>query len=69
LPALPIVAATWRSIKGRKIGYSSDLDEFPVVPEVGDAIDKAVEAFAAAGATIERVKLGLKRSQQREKYK
>ena len=57
------VAATRRSIKGWKIAYSPDLDVYAVEPAVRTAIDKAVEAFAEAGATVERVKLGLKRSQ------
>ncbi len=56
------LAATRRSIKGWKIAYSPDLDVYPVVPEIRAAVDKAVEAFAAAGATVERVKLGIKRT-------
>ena len=58
------VAATRRSIKGWKIAYSPDLDVYPVAPEVRAVVDKAVEVFADAGATIERVKLGLKRNQR-----
>jgi amidase len=58
------VAATRRSIRGWKIAYSPDLDVFPVAPEVRAVVDKAVEVFAAAGATVEHVKLGLKRSQR-----
>ncbi|HEY1719830.1 MAG TPA: amidase [Magnetospirillaceae bacterium] len=57
------VAATRRSIKGWKIAYSPDLDIYPVAAEVRATMDKAVEAFAEAGATVERVKLGLKRTQ------
>jgi Asp-tRNA(Asn)/Glu-tRNA(Gln) amidotransferase A subunit family amidase len=57
------VAATRRSIKGWKIAYSPDLDVYPVAPEVRAVVDKAVEVFADAGATVERVKLGLKRNQ------
>src|SRR5271169_2042818 len=57
------VAATRRSIKGWKIAYSPDLDVYSVAPEVRAVVDKAVEVFADAGATVERVKLGLKRSQ------
>lgn len=58
------LAATRRSIKGWKIAYSPDLDIFPVAPEVRAIVDRAVEAFVEAGATVERVKLGLKRSQR-----
>jgi amidase/aspartyl-tRNA(Asn)/glutamyl-tRNA(Gln) amidotransferase subunit A len=58
------MAATRRSIRGWKIAYSPDLDVYPVAPEVRATVDKAVEAFAEAGATVERVKLGLKRSQR-----
>jgi amidase len=58
------VAATRRSIKGWKIAYSPDLDVYPVAPEVRSVVDQAVEVFADAGATVERVKLGLKRSQR-----
>jgi amidase/aspartyl-tRNA(Asn)/glutamyl-tRNA(Gln) amidotransferase subunit A len=57
------LAATRRSIKGWKIAYSPDLDVYPVEDAVRATVDKAVEAFAEAGATVERVKLGLKRSQ------
>lgn len=58
------LAATRRSIKGWKIAYSPDLDIYPVEAEVRAVVDKAVEVFAAAGATVERVKLGLKRTQR-----
>jgi amidase/aspartyl-tRNA(Asn)/glutamyl-tRNA(Gln) amidotransferase subunit A len=56
------LAATRRSIKGWKIAYSPDLDVYPVVSEIRAAVDKAVAAFAEAGATVERVKLGIKRT-------
>ena len=58
------VAATYRSIKGWRIAYSPDYDVFPIAAEVRTAIDKAVAAFAEAGAIVETVKLGLKRSQR-----
>lgn len=58
------VAATRRSIKGWRIAYSPDLDVYQVAPEVRAVVDRAVEAFAEAGATVERVKLGIKRSQR-----
>lgn len=57
------VAATRRSIKGWRIAYSPDLDVYQVAPEVRATVDKAVEAFAEAGAVVERVTLGIKRTQ------
>ena len=36
----------------------------PVDPEVRAVVDEAVEVFAEAGATVEEVKLGLKRNQR-----
>jgi amidase/aspartyl-tRNA(Asn)/glutamyl-tRNA(Gln) amidotransferase subunit A len=58
------VAATRRSIKGWKIAYSPDLDVYQIAPEVRAVVDKAVEAFVEAGASVERVNLGIKRSQR-----
>jgi amidase len=58
------VAATRRSIRGWKIAYSPDLDVFPVASEVRDAVDQAVAAFAEAGASVEQIKLGIKRTQR-----
>ena len=58
------VGATRRSIRGWKIAYSPELDVFPVAPEVREVVDEAVAVFADAGATVERVKLGIKRSQR-----
>jgi amidase len=58
------LAATRRSIKGWKIAYSPDLDVFPIAPEVRSAVDAAAAAFAEAGATVERVKLAIKRTQR-----
>lgn len=58
------LAATRRSIKGWKIAYSPDLDVFPVDPAIRKIVDDAVRSFADAGATVEEVKLGLKRGQR-----
>ncbi len=58
------LAATRRSIKGWKIAYSPDLDIFPVDPAIRTVVDDAVRSFADAGATVEEVKLGLKRGQR-----
>ena len=53
-----------RSIKGWKIAYSPNLDVFPVEPNVARVVDAALEGFRQAGAIVETVKLGLKRSQE-----
>ena len=58
------LAATRRSIKGWKIAYSPNLDVFPVDPAVRKTVDEAVRSFADAGAIVEEVRLGLKRSQR-----
>jgi Asp-tRNA(Asn)/Glu-tRNA(Gln) amidotransferase A subunit family amidase len=52
-----------RSIKGWKIAYSPDLDVFPVDHNVARVVETALDGFRQAGATVETVKLGLKRSQ------
>jgi amidase/aspartyl-tRNA(Asn)/glutamyl-tRNA(Gln) amidotransferase subunit A len=57
------LAATRRSIRGWKIAYSPNLDVFPVDRRVADVVAKAVKAFEEAGAHVEEVKVGLKRSQ------
>jgi amidase/aspartyl-tRNA(Asn)/glutamyl-tRNA(Gln) amidotransferase subunit A len=58
------LASTRRSIKGWKIAYSPDFDVFPVDPAIRRVVDDAVRSFRDAGATVEEVKLGLKRSQR-----
>ncbi len=58
------VAATRRSVRGMKIAWSPDLDIFPVDPAVAEVVAEAVRAFADAGAVVEEVKLGLRRSQR-----
>ncbi len=57
------VAATRRSIRGMRIAWSPDLDIFPVDPAVAEVVAAAVQAFREAGAIVEEVKLGLRRSQ------
>lgn len=51
------------SIKGRKIAYTRDYGIFPVDPKVTTVVDKAVAAFAEAGAHVEEVKIDIRRSQ------
>lgn len=58
------IAATGRSIEGMRIGYSPNFDVFPVDPEVSHVVEQAVQGFKKAGATVETVKLGIKRSQR-----
>ena len=58
------LGATRRSIKGWRIAYSPDFDVFPIDAAVGRTVDEAVRRFADAGAVVEEVRLGLKRSQR-----
>jgi amidase len=58
------LAATRRSIRGWKVAYSPDLDVFPVDPAIRKVVDEAAQSFADAGATVEEVRLGLKRGQR-----
>ena len=58
------VAAMKRDIKGWKIGYSADLDVFPVDPRIAAVVADTVRAFEEAGAHVEPVTLGIKRSQR-----
>ncbi len=50
-------------IEGKRIAYSPDLDVFPVDPRVSAVVDQAVRAFEEAGAHVEQVEVGIKRSQ------
>ena len=52
-----------RPIQGMRIAYSPDFDVFPIDPRVATVVDEAVRAFEQAGAHVEPVKLGIKRSQ------
>ena len=57
-----LLAATRRSIRGWKIAYSPDFDVFPVDKRVADVVGRAVKQFQQAGAHVEEVKIGIKRS-------
>jgi amidase len=57
-------AAVARPIKGWRIAYSPDFDVFPVESAVAGAVRDAVRAFQDAGATVEEVKVGIRRSQR-----
>ena len=52
-----------RSIKGWRVAYSPDLDVYPVEAGVAGAVADALRSFMQAGATVEEVKVGIKRSQ------
>ena len=53
-----------QSLKGRKVAYSPDFDVFPIESAVADVVGEAVRGFVDAGATVETVKVGIKRSQK-----
>lgn len=55
-------AATRGSVRGLKIAYSPNLDIFPVDRGVAETVNRAVRVFEKAGAHVEEVKLGIKRS-------
>jgi amidase len=52
------------SIAGMRIGYTRDFSIFPIDPAVTEIVDAAVQAFAEAGAVVEEVDLGIRRSQR-----
>ena len=58
------VAATHRSIEGLKVAYSSDFGIFPVDRRVREIVGEAVRAFEEAGALVEEVEVGIRRSQR-----
>jgi amidase/aspartyl-tRNA(Asn)/glutamyl-tRNA(Gln) amidotransferase subunit A len=58
------MAALRGSVKGKTIAYTRDYGVFPVDPRVTAVVDKAVRAFEEAGAHVEDVEVGIRRSQQ-----
>jgi len=58
------MAASRRSAAGLRIAWSPDLGVFPIDPEVARVTRDAVAAFEVAGARVEEVRVGLKRSQE-----
>lgn len=52
------------SLSGKRIAYTRDFGIFPVEKRVIATVDKAVAAFEEAGAHVEEVEIGIKRSQQ-----
>jgi amidase len=57
-------AALSQSLKGRKVAFSPDMDVFPIESAVADVVGEAVRGFVDAGAIVETVKVGIKRSQK-----
>ena len=58
------MAALRASVAGKKIAYTRDYGIFPVDRRVVALVDKAVIAFEEAGAHVEEVEIGLRRSQR-----
>jgi len=58
------MAALRGSVAGKKIAYTRDYGIFPVDRRVVAVVDKAVAAFEEAGAHVEEVKIGIRRSQR-----
>lgn len=56
--------AALRGIKGMKIGFSPNLDVFPVESEVADVVADAAKVFEQAGAQVEEITIGLTRDQR-----
>jgi amidase len=56
--------ALGRSIKGWKIAYSPDFDVFPIEEAVASTVRIALPSFQEAGASVEQVRVGIKRSQR-----
>ncbi|MGD2163510.1 MAG: amidase [Anaerolineales bacterium] len=49
------------TLSGWKIGYSPDLDVFPIAAPIRDVIKKTLATFESLGANVEEVRLGFKR--------
>ena len=52
------------SVAGKRIAYTRNYGIFPVDRRVTGVVDKAVTAFEEAGAHVEEVEIGIKRSQR-----
>jgi amidase len=61
---IDFVAELGRPIRDMRVAYSADFDVFPVDPRIAAVVAEAVGAFEQAGAHVEAVKLGIKRSQR-----
>jgi amidase len=48
------------TLTGWRIAYSPDFDVWPIDPRVAALVEDAVQVFAEAGASVERVRLGIR---------
>ncbi len=62
--SVDFMAALRGSVRGKRIAYTRDFGIFPVDPRVVAVVDKAVAAFEEAGAHVEEVEIGIRRSQR-----
>jgi amidase/aspartyl-tRNA(Asn)/glutamyl-tRNA(Gln) amidotransferase subunit A len=53
-----------KSLDGWKIGYSPNLDVFPIAEPVREIVEEALTAFEGLGAEVEPVKLGFRRNHE-----
>jgi amidase/aspartyl-tRNA(Asn)/glutamyl-tRNA(Gln) amidotransferase subunit A len=58
------IAALRGKIAGKRIAYTRDYGIFPVDKRVIAVVDKAMAAFEEAGAHVEEVEVGIRRSQR-----
>jgi amidase/aspartyl-tRNA(Asn)/glutamyl-tRNA(Gln) amidotransferase subunit A len=61
---IDFISALRGSLAGKKIAYTRDYGIFPVDRQVTAVVDKAVTTFEEAGAHVEEVDVGLRRSQR-----
>jgi Asp-tRNA(Asn)/Glu-tRNA(Gln) amidotransferase A subunit family amidase len=66
LPAspVPLQDVPQDGLRGRRVGYSPDLGGIPVDPDVAAAVERSLEAFERAGATVEKVDVVLPADQE-----
>jgi amidase/aspartyl-tRNA(Asn)/glutamyl-tRNA(Gln) amidotransferase subunit A len=62
--SVDFMAALGGSVAGKRIAYTRDYGIFPVDPRIVAVVDKAVAAFEEAGAHVEEVEIGIRRSQR-----
>ncbi|HKV88700.1 MAG TPA: amidase [Candidatus Dormibacteraeota bacterium] len=57
------LAGLERPLKGRRVAFSPDFDVYPVESSVAATVAEALRGLTDAGATVETVKVGIKRTQ------
>jgi amidase/aspartyl-tRNA(Asn)/glutamyl-tRNA(Gln) amidotransferase subunit A len=62
--SVDFMAALRGPVAGKRIAYTRDYGIFPVDPRVTAVVDRAVAAFEEAGAHVEEVEVGIRRSQR-----